>query len=198
MLTVTVVNPKRFTPKNKLVTYTGALVELYNWKNHGQVHKIHRMIELEKMRGLITENLCNLGAHWIIEISLVLHSTHMVSKDQDNVVFCVNNYIDWDQFNQLYDPDWMKKRIKNTDIVARKLRPALTRATNQRLEIPKEKRRKKEEIVERRKTKAIAAKRQRAKGGISLSSEEEKNYESDTKDETDPNQANNDKNLLQL
>ncbi len=32
----------------------------------------------------------------------------------------------------------------------------------------------------------MAAKRQRARGGISLSREEEENYESDIRDETDP------------
>ena len=40
--------------------------------------------------------------------------------------------INWDQFNQLYDLDWMKKGIRNADIVVRKLGPALTKATNHR------------------------------------------------------------------
>ena len=53
-------------------------------------------------------------------------------------------------------------------------------------------------MVEKEKTKAMAARRQKAKRGISLSNEEEENYENDTGDETDPDQANNDKNLLQL
>ncbi len=53
-------------------------------------------------------------------------------------------------------------------------------------------------MVERRKTEAMAVKRRRARGGISSSSEEEENYESDTRDETDPDQANVDKNPLQL
>ncbi len=44
----------------------------------------------------------------------------------------------------------------------------------------------------------MAAKRRRARGGINLSNEEEENYESDTKDKTDPNQADDDKNPLQL
>ena len=60
------------------------------------------MIELENMRALTTKNLHNLGTHWIIEISLVLRSAHVVPRDQDKFVFYVNNYIDWDQFNQLY------------------------------------------------------------------------------------------------
>ncbi len=44
----------------------------------------------------------------------------------------------------------------------------------------------------------MATKRQKARGGISLSSEEKENYESDTGDETDPDQVDNDKNPLQL
>ncbi len=53
-------------------------------------------------------------------------------------------------------------------------------------------------MVERRKTEAMAAKYRRARGGISLSSEQGANYESDTRDETDPNQVDDDKNPLQL
>ncbi len=159
MLTVTVADPERFTLKGKPVIYTGAFVEVYNWRNRGQVHEIHGIIELEKMRTLITENPRNLGAHRIIEISLVLRSAHVVPRDQDEVVFYVNNYIDWDQFNQLYDPDWMEKDIKNADTVVRKLGPASTRATNQRLEVAREERQKREEMVERRKTEVMAPKR---------------------------------------
>ena len=53
-------------------------------------------------------------------------------------------------------------------------------------------------MVEKRITEVMAVRRQRARGGISLSSEEEENYENDIGDETDLNQAGNNKNLLQL
>ena len=53
-------------------------------------------------------------------------------------------------------------------------------------------------MAKRRKIKAMAARRQRARGRISLSSKEEENYESDTRDETNPDQADDDKNQLQL
>ena len=82
----------------------------------------------------------------------------------------------------------MEKGIRNADTIARKLGPASTRTTNDRLEAVRKKRRKKEEMMERRKAEAMAAKRHRARGGISLSSKEED--ESDTGDDTDPDQAN--------
>ena len=100
-------------------------------------------------------------------------------------MFYVNNYIDWDQFNQLYNPDWIEKSIRNVDVFACKLGPALIRATNQKLEVTREERQKREEMVEKRKTEAMTAKYRRPRGEISLSSEEEENYESDTGDETD-------------
>ena len=91
----------------------------------------------------------------------------------------------------------MDKGIKNANTSACKLGSALIKTTNYRLKVAREERRKKEKIVERRKTKAIIAKCQRAKGGISLSSEEKESYESDSKDEIDLDQAN-DKYPLQL
>ena len=47
-------------------------------------------------------------------------------------MFYVNNYIDWNQFNQLYALDWLEKGIQNADIVAWKLSTVLTKATDLR------------------------------------------------------------------
>ena len=82
----------------------------------------------------------------------------------------------------------MEKGIRNADVVARKLGPGSIRATNDRLEAVREERQNREEMIERRKAEAIAAKRRRARGGFSSSSEEEN--ESDTGDDTHPDQAN--------
>ena len=176
LLTLTMADPEWFTLKGKPVIYTRAFVELYNWRNHKQVHEIYEIIKLEKMRASIAENLRNLGAYWMMKILSILHSAHVVPRDQDKFVFYINNYIDWNYFNQLYDLDWIEKVIKNTDLVARKLGPALTRATNERVEVAKKKRRKREKMIERLKIEAMDARRQRAKRGISLSSKKEENY----------------------
>ena len=71
----------------------------------------------------------------------------------------------------------------------------MTRATNHRLEVASEKRQKKEEIVEKQKTRALAAKRQRARKGISLSNKKEQSYEIDTRDNIDLDQVNDEYSL---
>ena len=93
LLTMIVPDLERFTHKGKRVTYTRAFVELYNWRNGRQVYEIHRMIELKKICSLTVKNPHDLGAHQIIEISSVLHSAHVIPKNQDKFVFYVNSYI---------------------------------------------------------------------------------------------------------
>ena len=85
---------KRFILEGKTITYIRSFIELYHWKNHGQVHEIYGTIEIEEMYTLTTKNLRNLGAHRIIEISSVLQSAHMIPRNLDMFVFYVNNYID--------------------------------------------------------------------------------------------------------
>ena len=63
LLTVTVAEPKRFTLQKMPVIYTEVFVELYNWRNCGQVYKIYRIIEHEKICALTTKNPYNFGAH---------------------------------------------------------------------------------------------------------------------------------------
>ena len=81
LLTVTVADPEWFILKGKPITYTGTLVELYNWRNYRQVYEIYEIVELEKMRASITKNPRNLGACQIIEIFLILHNAHVVFRN---------------------------------------------------------------------------------------------------------------------
>lgn len=83
---------------------------MYNWRNSELVHKTHGMVELENYQISKAENSLNLGAHRFYKI---LQGFCVVARDIDGNVFHVNNYIDWDSFNQLYDP---AQQIKETRI----------------------------------------------------------------------------------
>ena len=63
------------------------------------------MVELGKWYTSTAENPHNLGAHCIIEVSSVFRSVRIVPRDQDKAVFYINNYINWDKFNHVYDTD---------------------------------------------------------------------------------------------
>ena len=148
------------------------------------------MVELEKWYVSMVENPHNLGAHRIIEVSSVLHGAHIVPRDQDRMIFYVNNYIDRDLFNQLYNTHWFNKSIWNADAVVHKLRPTSIKTNNLRLEVVKKEVRKKQEVMERRKAEAAAAKLQRDREGINSVNKNDDNYYSNI-DYINPDQENN-------
>ena len=51
------------------------------------------MVELEKIRTSTAKHPRNLGTHYIVEISSILHSAHIVPRDSEKIVFYVNNSI---------------------------------------------------------------------------------------------------------
>lgn len=69
-------------------------------------------------------------------------------------------------------------------------------ATNHTLEVTREKNQKKEQIIKKQKIEIIATKHSKARRGISLFSEEEEDYKSNTGEEINLDQADN-KYLLQ-
>ena len=92
------------------------------------------MVELEKYPILKAENPLNLGGQQFYKISEVLQITHVVLRDTEDNIFYLNNYIDWDQFNQLYNPEWQTMRTQSSNAIVQKLMPASKKAIEQRQE----------------------------------------------------------------
>ncbi len=181
LLIVFVADPEQFTDKSKPITYIAAFVKLYNWRNSEQVHEIYGMVKFEKMRTSTAKHPRNLGAYHIIEISSILRSVYIIPRNKERIMFYINNYIDWDQFNQLYAPNWLEKGLQNADTVAQKLTPASIKATDLRRDAVRQK----QKVVDRQKLEAIARKRRRDRGGSSLSIEDNGYYDNETSTDSD-------------
>lgn len=68
------------------------------------------MVKLEKYPIPKVENYLKLGDQQFYKIFEILQSTHVVPRDTESNNFYLNNYIGWDQFNQLYNPEWQTMR----------------------------------------------------------------------------------------
>lgn len=110
---------------------------------------------LEKICISIVKNPYNFSFYQIIKIVLIIYCTYIVPRDQDKFIFYISNYINWDQFDYLYDPEQIEKDIRNINIVVCKLKLVSIKATNQRSKFANKKRRKRREIIERWKTKLL-------------------------------------------
>ena len=110
-LVFTIVDTEYSTQRIRPIKYSGVLVELLKLRNSGRYHDIHGMIELEKWpepnERVRTRTL---GANRIYKMSSIHRSAHVVPANfEGGTTFLLNNYIDWNQFNELYDDDWMAK-----------------------------------------------------------------------------------------
>ncbi len=139
------------------------------------------------MHTLTAKHPRNLGLHYIIKISSILHDAHIIPRNQERIVFYVNNYIDWNQFNQLYALNWLENGIQNADAIAWKFTPASTKATNLR----KKETRKKREVVDQQKVEAIAEKQQRDGERSSLSIKDDRYYDNQISANSDKEDSRN-------
>ena len=106
-LIVTVVDSVRQDSRGKAPRYTGALIELFKWRNGGRVHATHGMFEVEKWPASSSGSLRNLGPLRFYPISTVINTAHLVPTNVSASKFYVNNWVNWEAYNTIYDPDFL-------------------------------------------------------------------------------------------
>src|SRR5580692_6023507 len=118
---VTVVDDSRRDSKGAPVQYTGVFVDLLRLRNNGQVHSVHGMVEVEDWPQVCTQNPCNIG-HWcFFDMSTILRSAHIIPTNNTGIYY-VNNYVDWDQYNTIFDPEFLTNGIRDADRIAMEYR----------------------------------------------------------------------------
>ena len=116
-LVVTILDHERRDTAGRHLRYTAALVDEMQLLNNGQPHKVHGMIEVEPSLESQAKNPRKLGHRRFYEMSNVIRSAHVVPAGKGRSY--INNYIDWDQYNTLYDVDFINNGMRVADRVAR-------------------------------------------------------------------------------
>ena len=106
-LIVTVINSMQRDGNDRALRYTGALIELFKWRNRGQVHPTYGMFEVERWPSNGSTQPCNLGAVRFYKIPTVIHCAHLVPADALASKFYVNNWVNWEAYNTIYNPDFL-------------------------------------------------------------------------------------------
>lgn len=77
--------------------YTGAFIEVMRWVNRGATDKVHGMFEVKNIPVSTSRN------------------PNLEPSNEHCTKFYVNNFIDWDQYNTIYDPDFLSNGTKAAD-----------------------------------------------------------------------------------
>jgi hypothetical protein len=120
---------RRNSCRNEPAIYTGTLVEIFQPLRGGLPHEIHGMVEVQRYRGMAPVEKRNLGSQRFYAMENILRSAHLIPassdsdvKNKNREVFFINNYIDWEQYNTLYDSDFKKTGKRLADNWYKKLK----------------------------------------------------------------------------
>ena len=101
---MTVEDPERWIEKGKPATYAGALLELL-WPQSRGIDKTTGMLELQPWPISMAMNPRMLRAIRFYAMPAILRSVHVVPDDGNG--YYVNNYVDWDTYNTVYDDTFL-------------------------------------------------------------------------------------------
>lgn len=95
--------------------WQGALLDVYKHHNNGEFHNIHGMAQV-RSEGNSRAARCR-----IYDFSHITRTAHLVPTQLETPAelasgvqnWYINPYIDWDQYNTLYDPNFLSINRKN-------------------------------------------------------------------------------------
>jgi hypothetical protein len=118
---VTVIDHSRLDLKGRAARYTGAFVELLRIKDGGRHHEVHGMVEVEDWPLVEVKNPRKLKHRCFFEMSTIIRSAHIIPAGNPGTYY-INHYVDWDQYNTIYEPDFFTNGIREADVIAKQYR----------------------------------------------------------------------------
>jgi len=127
---VTVVDIRcRLKDREEHPTYYCVLIDTMPIKNQGQPHEIHGMVEVGP--ALVSHPRSNRGffGRQFYPLNTILRSAHIVpafigTKSKGTDIYYINNYIDWDQYQDLFEIGWMEKQTRRALAIYKRLEQA--------------------------------------------------------------------------
>jgi hypothetical protein len=104
---LTIENSRRVINQTKLNIYFEVLLNLMRSRNKNISNEIFDMIELQSSSKKIFKNSRRFETKRFYDMSSILRNAHVISNERNK--YYVNNYIDWNTYNIVYDNDFMRK-----------------------------------------------------------------------------------------
>ena len=119
-LILSVIDLKRQDAQGKPCRYYGALVELLQSKNTERPSDIYRMFKVKPWSKTQARNPRSLSYRRFYSLTTILRSAHLIPTSHlEKGAFYINNYVDWHQYNTLYDKDFLAKGTREADRIAK-------------------------------------------------------------------------------
>ena len=112
---IIMLNYQWFNFKKWSQRYTEMLFELKRWINKEATHSMHDMHEVKNFSSNTFQNSRLLDSCRFYNLLHIIRSAHLVSANQTRIRFYVNNFINWNQYNTVYDLNFMTSNKQIVD-----------------------------------------------------------------------------------
>ena len=111
-LIVTIINSERKNKNNNYLKYINALIEFLQFENSDVIDHHHDMMKVKTWHANDARNSHNIDVWQFYQMFTILHNAHVISIELQNNTYYINNYIDWNTYNIIYDSDFFSQEMR--------------------------------------------------------------------------------------
>ena len=109
---MTIVNSERKNESDNYLKYTDVFIEFFWFKNSDVIDHHHDMMKVKTWHASNARNSCNIDVWWFYQMFTILYSAHVISTEFWDDTYYINNYIDWNTYNTIYDSDFFSQEMR--------------------------------------------------------------------------------------
>ena len=95
--------------------YIKAFIERLNWIVDEKLNIIYDMFEARVSSKNKSKKLKKLNHRRFYDLCNIIRNVHLISTNQSCTRFFVNNFLDWDQYNTIFDSKFIRNEIRYAD-----------------------------------------------------------------------------------
>ena len=103
--------------------YTEIMIELLKMRNKSNVNSYHGMMKMKTWSVFVKTSSHDLINRRCFDIVNIVRNAHVVSEiDSTSHISYINHCIDWEQYNILYESNFLKQKMKTAERIQRQVR----------------------------------------------------------------------------
>ena len=109
---IIVLDHERIKTDERLREYIKTFIERLNWVTDEKSNIIHGMFEARVLSKNKSKNFRKLDYCCFYDLCNIIRNVYLVLTTQFYIRIFINNFIDWDQYNMIFDSEFIRNEIR--------------------------------------------------------------------------------------
>ena len=107
-----IINSEKNNENNNYLKYIDAFIKFFQFENLNVIDHHHDIMKVKTWHASDARNSHNIDVWWFYQMFTILCSAHVISIELQNDTYYINNYIDWNTYNIIYDSDFFSQEMR--------------------------------------------------------------------------------------